>query len=84
MFGMENGVRYRAYRGCYRTRGCAEAEPARSVWLLDPRGWPKPCVWGLEFRDADLFRVWGYGLRFRVWSLGCAGEGVQRPHLPCL
>ena len=33
----QNGVRYQAYCGCYRTRGCAEAEPARSVWLKDVR-----------------------------------------------
>ena len=33
-----HAVRYRACRGCYRTRGCAKAEPARSVWLKDPRG----------------------------------------------
>ena len=30
--------RYRAHRGCYRIRGCAEAGPARSVCLKDSWG----------------------------------------------
>ena len=35
---VENSFRYRAHRGCYRIRGCAEAGPARSVCLKDSRG----------------------------------------------
>ena len=34
---MKNGARYRAYRGRYRTRDCAEAGSGMSLWLKDSR-----------------------------------------------
>ena len=35
---IENGVRYRTYHGCYRTRGCAEADPGISACAIEVRG----------------------------------------------
>ena len=35
---MENGIRYRAHRGCYSIRGFAEAGPGISACAIEVKG----------------------------------------------
>ena len=71
-------VRYRAYRGCYRARGCAEAG---SVWLKDSRGIGTAHHRGglsLEFRGVRLgFKIEGLGGFRKVPFTGFLGFRVR-------